>query len=78
MQRSRWYSSKAITMHGMSETVSSAPCGVRRSYNGEASIQPPSSPSLLYTLASLEEQLKVAYKLVTDGKFSDALKVRGC
>ncbi len=47
-----------------------------RNYNADAPTQPPSQPQLLYTLAQLEEQLKAAYKLVTEGKFSDALKVR--
>jgi hypothetical protein len=38
-------------------------------------VQPPSTPTLLYSLAGLEEQLKAAYKLVTEGKFSESLKV---
>lgn len=46
-----------------------------RSWNGDAPVQPPSTPTLLYSLAGLEEQLKAAYKLVTEGKFSEALKV---
>lgn len=32
-------------------------------------------PSLVYRLGSLEDKLKQAYKLTTDGKFTDALKV---
>ncbi|KAJ9518428.1 hypothetical protein QJQ45_018452 [Haematococcus lacustris] len=58
--------------------VAGAPCLVShldRSHNHEAASQAPSKPSLLYSLAQLEEQLKVAYKLVTEGKFSEALKV---
>eukprot|EP00197_Chlamydomonas_leiostraca_P002770 CAMPEP_0202857082 /NCGR_PEP_ID=MMETSP1391-20130828/157_1 /ASSEMBLY_ACC=CAM_ASM_000867 /TAXON_ID=1034604 /ORGANISM="Chlamydomonas leiostraca, Strain SAG 11-49" /LENGTH=1227 /DNA_ID=CAMNT_0049535841 /DNA_START=68 /DNA_END=3751 /DNA_ORIENTATION=+ len=47
---------------------------IDRSYNAEASLQPPQSPSLLYTLPALEEALKAGYKLVTEGKFGDALK----
>lgn len=51
------------------------PChAIRRSYSADAGSQPPHSPALLYTLPQLEEQLKAAYKLVTEGKFSDALK----
>ena len=48
--------------------------GLDRSWNRDAPTQPPSSPTLLYTIAGLEEQLKAAYKLVTEGKFSDALR----
>jgi len=36
---------------------------------------PAASPALLYSLSSLEETLKRAYKLVTEGKFTDALKL---
>lgn len=38
---------------------------------------PPSAPSptLLFGLPQLEEQLKAAYRLVTEGKFADALRV---
>ncbi|KXZ51367.1 hypothetical protein GPECTOR_13g856 [Gonium pectorale] len=45
-----------------------------RTWSGETSTQPPSSPTLLYGLSSFEESLKAAYKLVTEGKFSDALR----
>jgi coatomer protein complex subunit alpha (xenin) len=48
--------------------------GLDRSWNRDAPTQPPSSPTLLYTISSLEDQLKAAYKLVTEGKFSDALR----
>lgn len=48
---------------------------VCRTYNADATNQPPSQPQLLYSLAQLEEQLKASYKLVTEGKFVDALKV---
>ena len=47
----------------------------RSTYDGSVRTQPPSSPTLLYSLALLEAQLKSAYRLVTEGKFSDALKV---
>ena len=47
-----------------------------RTHSADASSQPPSAPTLLYSLAHLEEQLKAAYKLVTEGKFTEALKVR--
>ncbi|KAF6256969.1 COPI alpha subunit C-terminus-domain-containing protein [Scenedesmus sp. NREL 46B-D3] len=50
-------------------------CGLDRSWSRDAPTQPPSSPALLYSLAHLEEQLKAAYKLVTEGKFSEALRV---
>lgn len=50
-------------------------CGIDRSWSRDAPTQPPSSPALLYTLNHLEEQLKAAYKLVTEGKFGEALKV---
>lgn len=52
------------------------PC-FHRSYNPDASSSPPTAPTLIYSLKSLEEQLKAAYKLVTEGKFTDALKVEG-
>lgn len=50
---------------------------IDRSHSPDVSMQPPQSPSLLYTLSALEDQLKAAYKLVTEGKFQDALKVGG-
>jgi hypothetical protein len=49
-----------------------------RKHNGNVQAQPPVSPTLLFSLSQLEEQLKAAYKLVTEGKFGDALKVRVC
>lgn len=52
------------------------PC-FHRSYNPDATSSPPTAPTLIYSLKSLEEQLKAAYKLVTEGKFTDALKVGG-
>lgn len=45
-----------------------------RTWNAEASSSPPTAPTLLYSLSDLEEQVKQAYKLVTDGKFTEALK----
>jgi hypothetical protein len=50
-------------------------CGLDRSWSRDAPTQPPSNPALLYSLGHLEEQLKAAYKLVTEGKFSEALRV---
>lgn len=49
--------------------------GIDRQWNRDAPTQPPSSPVLLYTMGHAEEQLKAGYKLVTEGKFQDALKV---
>lgn len=48
--------------------------GWNRTWNNEASTQPATSPTLLYSLSALEDSLKAAYKLVTEGKFSDALR----
>ncbi|PNW73616.1 hypothetical protein CHLRE_13g565850v5 [Chlamydomonas reinhardtii] len=45
-----------------------------RTWSGDVSTQPPTNPTLLYTLTGLEDSLKAAYKLVTEGKFSDALR----
>ena len=45
-----------------------------RGWSREAPTQPPSCPVLLFSLASAEELLKAAYKLVTEGKFADALR----
>ncbi len=36
----------------------------RSTFNAEASSQPPSNPTLLYSLSGLEDALKAAYKLV--------------
>eukprot|EP00201_Polytomella_parva_P004063 CAMPEP_0175079292 /NCGR_PEP_ID=MMETSP0052_2-20121109/24734_1 /TAXON_ID=51329 ORGANISM="Polytomella parva, Strain SAG 63-3" /NCGR_SAMPLE_ID=MMETSP0052_2 /ASSEMBLY_ACC=CAM_ASM_000194 /LENGTH=1320 /DNA_ID=CAMNT_0016349591 /DNA_START=62 /DNA_END=4023 /DNA_ORIENTATION=+ len=41
----------------------------------DASAQPPSAPSLIFSLTALEEMLRAAYRLVTEGKFSDALRM---
>lgn len=49
---------------------------IHRVHSAEASSGPPTNPALLYSLPQLEESLKAAYKLVTEGKFTDALKVR--
>jgi coatomer protein complex subunit alpha (xenin) len=46
-----------------------------RGWSADAPVGPPSSPALFTTLTGLEDQLKAAYKLTTEGKFSDALKV---
>lgn len=49
--------------------------GLDRHWSRDAPSQPPTSPVLLFTMAHAEEQLKAGYKLVTEGKFHDALKV---
>ncbi|GBF89236.1 coatomer subunit alpha [Raphidocelis subcapitata] len=48
--------------------------GLDRGWSRDAATQPPSAPALLFSLARLEDDLKAAYKLVTEGKFSDALR----
>jgi len=48
-----------------------------RSFNADAPSNPPTAPALVFTLKQLEEALKAAYKLVTEGKFTEALKVTG-
>lgn len=47
-----------------------------RVHSAESPTGPPTNPALLYSLPQLEEALKAAYKLVTEGKFTEALKVR--
>jgi coatomer protein complex subunit alpha (xenin) len=49
--------------------------GIDRNWSRDAPTQPPTSPVLLYNMAHAEDQLKAGYKLVTEGKFHDALKV---
>lgn len=48
---------------------------VGRGWTPESPVGPPPTPSLFLSLPQLEEQLKGAYKLTTDGKFSDALRL---
>lgn len=48
--------------------------GLDRGWSRDAPSQPPANPALLYTIAGLEEQLKGAYKLVTEGKFGEGHK----
>lgn len=48
---------------------------VGRGWVPESLPGPPSAPSLFLSLPQLEEQLKAAYKLTTDGKFSEGLRV---
>ncbi|EFJ41149.1 hypothetical protein VOLCADRAFT_77684 [Volvox carteri f. nagariensis] len=57
-------------LHGMPSMLAH----LDRTWNSDASSQPPTTPTLLYSLSALEESLKAAYKLVTEGKFSDALR----
>jgi len=45
-----------------------------RRWDRDAPVQPPSAPALLFAMPALEERVKGAYKLVTDGKFADALR----
>eukprot|EP00976_Prorocentrum_cordatum_P091739 1188644-Prorocentrum_minimum.AAC.6 len=51
----------------------SSPMGA--GWSAEDAPAPPTAPALLYTLASLEDSLKRAYKLTTEGKFTEALKL---
>ncbi|KAL4423494.1 hypothetical protein ABPG77_003627 [Micractinium sp. CCAP 211/92] len=46
-----------------------------RAWASDAAKQEPSSPALVYSLGMLEEQLKKAYRTVTEGKFSEALRL---
>jgi coatomer protein complex subunit alpha (xenin) len=49
--------------------------GIDCSWSRDSPMQPPTSPVLLFSMSHAEEQLKAGYKLVTEGKFHDALKV---
>ena len=40
-----------------------------RSWSSDAAKQEPTAPALVYSLGQLEEQLKKAYRTVTEGKF---------
>lgn len=54
----------------------SASLALDRSWDPEAAGgEEATAPALPYTMTQLEEQLMKAYKLVTEGKFADALKV---
>mmetsp|Transcript_26643 Transcript_26643/g.44622 ORF Transcript_26643/g.44622 Transcript_26643/m.44622 type:complete len:1240 (+) Transcript_26643:71-3790(+) len=44
-------------------------------WSAEDAPAPPASPALLYSMAILEDNLKKAYKLTTEGKFTEALKL---
>jgi coatomer protein complex subunit alpha (xenin) len=48
--------------------------GLDRNWSADDPSKPPTSPALPYTLNSAGEQLKRAYKSVTEGKFNDALR----
>ncbi|MEW5314346.1 MAG: hypothetical protein WDW38_005854 [Sanguina aurantia] len=50
-------------------------CHLDRVHSVESPTGPPTNPALLYSLPQLEEALKAAYKLVTEGKFTEALKL---
>jgi len=45
-----------------------------RRWSRDDATAPPTAPALLFTMPALEERVKAAYKLVTDGKFADALR----
>ena len=45
-----------------------------RNWSADVPVQKPTSPSTLHTVEDFEDQLKRAYKMTTEGKFSDALK----
>lgn len=51
----------------------SLPAALNRGWDPDAETQSPSTPSLPLTLAHEEERLVKAYRLVTEGKFADAL-----
>jgi len=64
--------------HALVPGITSAPgmiTHIDRSQSTDVPTQPPSAPKLLYSLVHLEDQVKAAYKLVTEGKFTEALKV---
>jgi coatomer protein complex subunit alpha (xenin) len=49
--------------------------GLDKSWQQDAPAQPPTSPVLIYNLDMLSERLKGVYKSVTEGKFSEALRL---
>lgn len=57
------------TLPGLPPSVAS----LDRGWNGAAKSSPPTAPALAFTLTTLEEELKKAYRSVTEGKFGDAL-----
>ena len=59
----------------MLPTLPSITFGLDRSWDPDAPSQEPAAPALAYTVAGLEENLARAYRLVTEGKFADSLKL---
>ena len=51
------------------------PLALGRGWSAEAPPGPPQSPALILSLPGLEETLKSAYRLTTEGKFGDGLKL---
>eukprot|EP00249_Psilotum_nudum_P025087 c29370_g1_i2 orf=331-3948(+) len=51
------------------------PFALERGWTESSSSNARGSPALIYTLLSLEEKLKVAYRLTTEGKFTEALRL---
>jgi coatomer protein complex subunit alpha (xenin) len=58
----------------MLPTLPASPLALDRDWDPDAARQEPAAPALPFSLAQLEEQLKRAYRLVTEGKFADALR----
>ena len=59
----------------MLPTLPSIVYSVASEWDPDAAAQEPATPALPYNLGSLETQLAKAYRLVTEGKFADALRV---
>lgn len=59
----------------MLPTLPSITFGLDRAWDPDASAQEPAAPALAFTVGGLEENLARAYRLVTEGKFADALKL---
>lgn len=55
-------------------TLPSLMVALDRAWDPDAGTQEPSAPALVFTLSSLEDQLGRAYRMVTEGKFADALR----
>jgi coatomer subunit alpha len=59
----------------MLPTQPSITFGLNRNWDPDAASQEPAAPALTYNVAALEEKLARSYRLVTEGKFIDALKM---
>ena len=58
----------------MLPTLPSINFGLDRQWNPDVPSQEPAAPALIYSMAELEDRLGRSYRMVTEGKFSDALK----